>query len=420
MKRFLKIAVVSVLLCAILSVVAWWIYLEMTCRITAGPMVQMVTPSGFTVVWRTNWAGQGRLLVTDGTRQVADIRAAYEDGQHVAAVTGLQSGRPYHYQITHTHDLVEMSLGGPWTCKTDAGPKASFRLMAFGDSGKANRSQYLLSEQMVRYPVDLIIHTGDLIYPDGLPGCYPSAFFEPYAKLIASVAFMPVIGNHDYRANRGEPLLRTFVLPRNGPVGTDPERHYGFDYGCARFVAVDTDVDRAELNDRVAPWLKNAFASAGPVWRFVYFHFPPYTGSVKHPPDVKVQQTLVPVMEQARVDIVFAGHNHLYERSRPLRGGQIVGDRDGIVYIVTGAGGANRYAIKPPESRPPYTEAFYDEDFSFTLVEVAPTSLRLEQIDLRGRTVDRWELNRGPRASLTPSATHPTTATTTRSASATR
>ncbi len=413
MKRSTKIMATILLVGGVLGLGGWWLYLAFTTRLVAGPMVQMVGPSGFTVVWQTNHPGRGHLHVFDQNGSVADVEASFEDEQYEATVCNLKPGRPYRYHITQSDHWAEKTLGGPWSCRTDSGRTGSFRMLAFGDSGMASFSQYKLADKMVVEKADVVIHTGDLVYPMGTPQLYPDAFYGAYPDMIASAPFMPVIGNHDYQVEGGRPMLRAFVLPRNGPTGTDPERHYWFDYGCARFAAIDSDVDEAELQDKVAPWLKTVFGNAADLWRFVYFHHPPYTGAAKHLPDKKTKRTLVPVMEELGVDLVFNGHNHLYERTHPLRGDQIVDDAQGIIYIVTGAGGANRYAMQAPASRPAYVHAYFDADFSFTIADVAPRSFACKQIDLKGRVVDRWELRRGPRASLCPATTTATTTTAT-------
>jgi hypothetical protein len=368
-------------------------------------MLQQVTPDGFTVVFRTSRPTHAWLDVARDGRVSKRVPALRQEDQYVATVTDLASGKTYRYRIGLSRGVHRSLSSESWKCRTDPGPTASFRFVAFGDSGTGELPQSRLAAQMLQRHPDLVIHTGDLIYDDGDPGDYPAKFFEPYAKLIASAPFMPVVGNHDYRTDRGAPLLEAFVLPRNGPPQTDPERHYWFDFGCARFAAIDTDVEKAEVRDYVAAWVKRSFATAGGRWRFAYFHHPPYTACTKHAPNEAVQRLLVPALEESGVDLVFCGHNHLYERSKPILAGKVVREGEGIVYIVTGAGGARRYPLKPPRERPDYLAAGFDADFSFTVVEASPVGLTLEQVDLKGDVVDRWDLRRPPRAASSRPAT---------------
>jgi len=363
-------------------------------------MVQRVGPTGFAVVWRDAPSGEGWMEVRDGDRLVARVPAEAEGGQYVAAVTGLQPGHAYTYRVGLRQEGADQLSSGPWTCKTAPGPTASFSFLAFGDSGTGGWGQYRLASRMTDYRFDLVIHTGDLVYKTGAARDYPHKFFRPYAEIIRSVPFMPVIGNHDYETERGKPLLDTFVLPRNGPPEADPERYYWFDFGCARFAAIDTDGEEGTLRRTVVPWLKKVFASARDRWRFVYCHHPPYTCCAKRDAVEGVQRTLAPAAQEARVDVVFSGHDHLYQRSRPMRSGKAVDDDKGTVYIVSGAGGAKRYPAKPPDQRADTFVSAYDEDYSFTLVDVSPEGLTLQQINTDGRVVDRWELKRPPWSSV--------------------
>jgi hypothetical protein len=190
------------------------------------------------------------------------------------------------------------------------------------------------------------------------------------------------------------------VLPTNGPADTDPERHYWFDFGCARFIAIDTDVDEDELRDKVAPWLAQVSKSAGTRWRFVSLHHPIHTGSTYRPPVKHVRKILAPVVEAAGVDVVFAGHNHLYERSKPILAGNVVGDDQGVIHIVTGAGSARLRPAKHSSRWPDHVATAYSKDYSFTIVEVAADGLKLQQINRKNKVVDRWTLGRPPRHTL--------------------
>ncbi|MCK6456656.1 MAG: metallophosphoesterase [Phycisphaerae bacterium] len=276
----------------------------------------------------------------------------------------------------------------------------TFRFLAFGDSGNGSNTQRALVEQMLLSRPDLVIHTGDLVYPKGEAADYPANFFIPNRELIARAPFMPSLGNHDVATEQGRPYLDTFVLPENGPPGLPPERNYWFDVGDARFVALDTNRDtqrgaisESQMREVVAPWLRRVLTAAGGRWKFVYFHHPPYTNATHRPEDQQfVKDIFVPVFDACRVDVVFCGHNHLYERTKPIRDDRVVPPGDGTVYIVTGAGGVSRY----PEALPPlvYIAAYNDSAFSFTRVDVGPEKLSLTQLDDRGRVIDTLTLGR--------------------------
>lgn len=89
----------------------------------------------------------------------------------------------------------------------------------------------------------------------------------------------------------------------------------------------------------------------------------------------------MPILEAAGVQMVFAGHNHFYERTQPIHD---------IVHIVTGGGGAKLHVIK---TRAAYSAVIVEKICTFTMVDIAGDRLKLTQIDERGRTVDTFELS---------------------------
>jgi 3',5'-cyclic AMP phosphodiesterase CpdA len=200
-------------------------------------------------------------------------------------------------------------------------------------------------------------------------------------------------------------MAEVFELPDNGPPGLPPDHNYWFEYASARIAVIDSNMDEDVLRDSVAPWLTEVMTAAACRWRFVAFHHPPYTGG-NYACDERIQRTLVPVFEATGVDVVFNGHDHTYQRTYPLRGGQIVAPEEGVLYIVTGAGGANLYHIRQP--RPAFIAACDDQHYSFSQVTIADDTLHLRQIALGGSVLDEYVWQRPERrAAMEPLAEVP-------------
>lgn len=399
--RARRIAPFVVVGIACLAVGGYVLDQRMRPALVAGPMVQMPEADVIHVSWRAAPAtSTGWMEWRGSSGEGGMIEAVSRGGRYEGRISGVAPGTRLTYTVFNEGLLGRrIALSGPHSV-SKAGPGQSFRFIAFGDSGSGSNSQAALADLMVRQKPAVVIHVGDLIYPAGAAEDYPAKFYEPNAELIALAPFMASLGNHDVATQRGRPLLEEFVLPENGPQGIEPERHYYFDFGHARFVALDsnlTDFDGAMtpgmLKKTVAPWLRKVLTESEAAWRFVYFHHPFYTGST-HPAEGggHMKDAFVSILEECGVDVVFCGHNHLYERTAPIHQDAVVPDGEGVVYVVTGAGGKNRY----PESEnpPPYIRAFNDEVFSFTLVEVRPEQVEIRQIDERGREIDRYVLEK--------------------------
>ncbi len=367
----------------------------------AGPMVNMPEHDRYVIswAWTPSSAGWVSLSRPGGTSET--IEAKLIDGRYHAELSKIAPGTAYQYTVQCEGTLGRrIDVAGPYGFSGPPTTDSEFRFIALGDSGNGSNTQTSLAALMAKQSPQLIIHVGDLVYPAGATSDYAANFYEPNAELIRSIPFMPCEGNHDVATELGAPLLREFVLPRNGPPGIEPERNYWFDYGNARFVALDTNLKAAhgaitheEMKTTVATWLRKVLTDSAATWKFVYFHHPFYTGS-SHSAEgsAYVKEAYLDVMESAGVDIVFWGHNHLYERIGPMWKDNLVADTatPGIVYITTGAGGVSRY---PERDDPPaYVRAHNDEVFSFTVVDVNGSRLRLRQISEDNQVIDEISL----------------------------
>jgi len=357
---------------------------------SAGPLIQMVTSDGFRVVWWYPSAEKGSVQVScrdDDT--LMTFYAHKKNSRFEAVATGLLPGLTYDYKIFIKDSKGEKTFWEEGTIKTAGQERDLFSFMVFGDSGGGKQKQYQLAEVMKDYPVDLILHVGDLVYPSGKIKDYRNKFFMPYKNILQTTPIYPVLGNHDIKTKNGKPFLDTFSLPDNGPTGIEPERCYWFSYSNALFVGIDSTLDEDILEEHVSPWLLDVLDTSDAMWKFVYFHHPPYSSNSGYESN-KIRDVLVPVIEEGDVDIVFCGHDHNYERTLPILNGR-VNNISGVVYIVTGAGGKS---LRPRKHENPYSTVFNNESYSFTHLEIDGTILRLNQINEQDENIDEYRIEK--------------------------
>jgi len=71
-----------------------------------------------------------------------------------------------------------------------------------GDSGFGQPVTAKLAEQMAGYPLDFVIHTGDVVYNAGANANPAEAFalkyFQPFSPLLHQLPIYAVPGNHEY------------------------------------------------------------------------------------------------------------------------------------------------------------------------------------------------------------------------------
>lgn len=351
-----------------------------------GPMLQDVRMDGFSLTWSVHPYQPATVRLMTSDKQLASVEVM-PDAQGLCKIRfdSLSPAIAYTYEIV-TGPIV-LARHETRTAPADDRP---IRFLALGDTGTGGWSQYRVAEKMPTWHPDLILHTGDLIYPRGRLEDNARKFYQPYAALLARVPIYVALGNHEYRID--EPLARSFSFPANGPPGDlNGNCNYWFDFGPARFVMLDSNNDEHFFRDHVAPWLEPVLASASGRWKIVVFHEPIYTNG-KYPPAVKLLRTIVPLIDRYRVELVLHGHNHMYERTRPIRNGEVVSPGEGTVYITTGAGGANLAKFRMPV--PPTIVRWNDREHSFTVVDVGRDRMFIRQVNKAGEVFDETHIPR--------------------------
>ncbi len=387
--------VVLTVVATVLRALSPWI---LPIRIIEGPIVQMAAPDAVTLVWYTTRPAECAVTVNvDGESRTTP--AVAEGARNSLRISGLSPDSSYTYDIR----LGDRDLTEGRAFQTNRGDEQPYTFIVFGDSGRGTRSQYVLARTMnASQPApEFLLHTGDLVYSGGARRKYNERFFTPYRQMLARINFWPCVGNHELDEHGQSPAYQeVFEVPANGPVGLPEDFNYSFDYATCRVAVIDSNADEETLRTLVAPWLLDVMAQPAPRWKFACLHHPPYSGG-KYLPDGRVQRALVPAFEQAGIDIVFSGHDHSYQRSHPLLHGEIVAPGEGIVYVISGAGGAELYEPRGPV--PDFVASYDYEDYSFTQVTIDGDALTLRQITLDGELADEITLTKGtPRDDISP------------------
>ena len=252
----------------------------------------------------------------------------------------------------------------------------SLKFAAIGDNGTGDTEQYQVGQRMTElhktFPFDLVIMLGDNMYGGQSPADFVRKFERPYAELLAAgVMFRASLGNHDRPQNVNYKLFNM-----------EGQRYYSYVRGNVRFLALDsTQVDQKQLQ-----WIEATLRDAKEDWKVPYFHHPLYSNAARHGSSVDLRVLLEPLFVNYGVDVVFSGHDHVYERIRPQKG---------ITYFVSGAAGQLRRGnMRPDENE---TAAYFDQDQSFMLVEVSGDEMHFASIARSGKVVDSGVIRRQAR-----------------------
>jgi hypothetical protein len=288
--------------------------------------------------------------------------------QRVAVVQDLVPRTYYCYSI--------VGLTGRIGFRTAPAPDtgAVVRFAVFGDSGSGSVAQTSVRDQIEAHAIDLILHAGDVAYEQGSLAQFEQNFFRIYQNLLKSIPVFPVPGNHEYATDSAAPYLEVFNLPENGSPGAS-ERWYSFDWGDVHFVGLDTERADAEQ----AEWLERDLAANLLPWTVVYFHKPPYSSGA-HGGSAHIEEAFVPAFQRHRVQVVFSGHDHHYERTLPMAG---------VTYVVTGGGGKSIRRV----GRSAFT-AYSESVLHFVWAELNGDVMRLRAIDAAGAEIDSVDIER--------------------------
>jgi hypothetical protein len=244
------------------------------------------------------------------------------------------------------------------------------RVAVIGDYGLAGQAEAEVAALLDRWGVDSIVTTGDNNYMDGAAetidaniGQYYHAYIAPYQGTYGAGAtasdnrFFPALGNHDWYTPGAQPYLDYFTLPGN-------ERYYTVQRGPIEFFILDADKNEPDgysADSVQAQWLQQQLAASDAPWKIVLLHDPPYSSSLRHGSDRKVQWPYA----AWGAHVVIAGHDHQYERLQV----------NGLLYFVNGAGGKDLY---PFELRPVAGSIVrYNQDYGAQLINATPQCLNL-------------------------------------------
>jgi len=290
-------------------------------RIIKGPYLQNVKDDGITVMWETNLFLPSRVDygVTSYEHSVVDTTATRI---HEVRLSGLTPDTLYHYKVA-SEDAV--SADSTFRTATE-GPVFSF--LVYGDTRTfPENHRAVINAMIANNPGTFVLHTGDIVDDGEEYRNWKREFFDPASDLLRNTTLFTTPGNHE-----GDQVwyYRFFDMPMENS-GT--ESYYSFRYGDSHFIGLN-QYDDFVAGSAQYSWIESDLAAAesSARWIFVFFHQPPYT-SGSHAGESRALDTqthLVPLFEQYGVDLVFSGHDHLYERSL----------KDCVSYIVAGGGGA--------------------------------------------------------------------------------
>jgi hypothetical protein len=412
--------------------------------------------------WQKDTVDAGRRVAVSGVAPHRIYRGTF---------ASLKPGSTFEYRVKRGDSVVFAAEG-----KARKSVSQPFRFVAFGDIGAGTSEQKPLAYQAYLAKPDLVVVPGDIVYENGRISEYRERFWPAYnddvatpmggAPLLRTSLFVAAPGNHDTDARDldkfpdGLAYYLYWDQPLNGPLASegtafvprltasDANRapfvaaagdayprmtNFSFDYGNAHWTFIDSN-PYVDWTDRTLPeWIERDLASShSATWHFVVFHHPGFNSAREHY-EQQQMRALAPILEAGKVDIVFNGHVHNYQRSFPMRfkpdnkGTALIGGRDnktmrgrvingpwqldksfdgrtnttpeGVIYLITGAGGQHLYNPEQQEQHDTwqgFTDKFISKVHSLTVADVEGLTLTVRQLTAEGRELDRFVITKLP------------------------
>ena len=255
--------------------------------------------------------------------------------------------------------------------------EAAFDFAVYGDSRTGHANHQAVVDQIVAKDPDFVLHTGDFVGSGDQVADWN--MFQSIASPLLSKtpptgftrSFFPAIGNHDL------PIANYFS------VFSMSDYYYSFEYEDFHFISLNSE-ELYAVGSTQYNWLTSDLNSVQNKNIIVFLHRPAYSSGT-HGSDSGIIDNLVPLFERYGVRFVFTGHDHIYERSFPVYQGA-VDNRNGVIYIVAGAGGAPLYNITPGN----WWTAEAESTYSFVYFQITPTSFTGQAIDSSGNVFDSF------------------------------
>ena len=240
----------------------------------------------------------------------------------IAAAGFALYGRQTKSYLTHRK-------GGPektWAFEpfpANGGPE--LRIGVVGDGGDAGSRLDATAASMTaledNHPYGALLLLGDNAYREGAPSTLDRTVFQPFKSVLDRGArLLAVLGNHDVMDGHGPAQLRALGMP--GPWWAET-------FGDVLIVGLDSTQPQSAAQ---RAWLDRTLATTSARWKIVALHHPPFSAGYQGS-NQAARDAFSPLFERYDVQLVLSGHDHDYQRSKPIKG---------VTYIVSGGASGTR------------------------------------------------------------------------------
>lgn len=322
------------------------------------------------VNFRTDWPCLGRVHYGTAPLQLTASQAETTPAtDHHLHLKGLKADTVYHYRTS----CVDAAASCP---VPETGPVHSFRtapksatglklvLLADPQDNRAANDRWSDIAQALTKPphgdARLVVVAGDLA-GDDLPVRWWD-FFDKGRELFATRPLIPAVGNHDTPTYGSVGSFASFDALFDFDSSSGSDAYHGLRHGPVSFLVLNSETSQSFVSTtdwkpggKQYGWAKGALSKLTTPWRFAVWHIPPYNAGASHEWQAADARSITALFNDA-IDWVFGGHEHLYQRFKPIRHGGLDSSGKVISKVAAshgGTGGGVGYLIAPAAGHDP-------------------------------------------------------------------
>ena len=305
---------------------------------------------GLTITWRglgtSDKIKWGYSEIFEQGEFTAISRKGYADYFSDYTFPVVKSNSTLYYKI---YDSGTDSYGSTQTFKTaPTSSEEPYSIIAMGDSRTYVENWQKVANAANVHDAAAVLFVGDIVNTGGSNSDW-DGWFDYGSSIIKDKLFYHTLGNHEIRKGGTSKYINNFVMPE---AETGTELYYSFEYRDAIFINLNSEApdDSTQL-----VWLQNTLAmNQDKLWKIVWFHCPFYTTGSHADEMNDFFDTWWKAFDDFGVNLIFNGHDHMYERTKPINRNISTTDPvaeygsesgQGRCQIVTGGAGAPLYDV---------------------------------------------------------------------------
>lgn len=292
---------------------------------------------------------------------------------HKAEATNLKPDTKYQYRVGDSEAGVWSKIGY-FTTSGNATDEVNF--IVFADVQASSEENFQQAAKVLQSAVNTMpeyefaVGLGDFV--NDCTNEEWDSYFRNFEFMNMNTTLVPVAGNH-------EGNLQWFKFNNMFNIGEAENSsvitgcYYSFDWGDAHFAVINSN-DMYPMSASQLNWLKNDMNASDAQWKIILSHRALYSAgkNINKPDTIIMRNLLLPVIDELDIDVFFAGHDHMYLRTEPVKGEKVQESQtitevwngkettftlnpDGTTHILPSTSGTKRYGVNE-EAIPPILE----------------------------------------------------------------